>query len=107
MDILSYQGYYYCIGVVAKNQYSKNSQKLHEKLGFNDIGTLENTIYKFEKWYDVIYYQKFLKPFTSRDIRSNPSIVPIQLLMNEIPDAINGIIQKYEGKIRKHISSKL
>ena len=78
MDILLFQGYYYCIGVVAVNEHSKNSQNLHEKLGFDNIGTIKNTIYKFNKWYDVVYYQKFLKPFKTRDIRSNPTIMPLQ-----------------------------
>lgn len=33
------------------------SVKLHEKLGFESIGTFKNIGYKFEKWWDVGWWQ--------------------------------------------------
>lgn len=40
---------------------NEGSLKLHEKMGFNNIGTLEKVGYKFERWLNLAFYQKQLK----------------------------------------------
>ncbi|ARJ51299.1 GNAT family N-acetyltransferase [Staphylococcus lutrae] len=53
------QGYQTMIaGIDAENE---GSLKLHEKLGFKAVGTLEKVGYKFDRWLDLTFYQKQLK----------------------------------------------
>ncbi|WP_086428248.1 GNAT family N-acetyltransferase [Staphylococcus cornubiensis] len=40
---------------------NEGSLKLHEKMGFNHMGTLEKVGYKFERWLNLAFYQKQLK----------------------------------------------
>eukprot|EP01084_Bolivina_argentea_P246649 412745_1 len=104
MDILRYQGYYYCIATVNKNKHSKNSQDIHEKLGFKNIGAVKECIYKFNAWFDVIYYQKMLR---SVEIENILDPVPIQRLIEQLPGTINQTMQMYASRMLKHVSSKL
>lgn len=36
------------------------SQKLHEAVGFEEVGTLREVGFKFDRWIDVVWYQKML-----------------------------------------------
>ncbi len=40
---------------------NEGSLKLHEKMGFNYMGTLKKVGYKFERWLNLVFYQKQLK----------------------------------------------
>ncbi|KAJ3271602.1 hypothetical protein HDV01_006472 [Terramyces sp. JEL0728] len=40
---------------------NESSVKLHEKCGFEYVGTFPKVGYKFDKWIDVAFYQKMLE----------------------------------------------
>ena len=53
---------YACIGYPkAEDEYlNKNSAQFHEHLGFHLCGTFENSGYKFNRWYDMIWMEKII-----------------------------------------------
>ena len=51
------------IGVIAIP--NEGSQNLHRKLGFKKMGKIREAGYKFNRWIDVEYWQKFLKSKSS------------------------------------------
>ncbi|MCY1152766.1 MAG: GNAT family N-acetyltransferase [Sphaerochaetaceae bacterium] len=75
LDILKLQNIYNAYGVITLP--NKASVKLHKKLGFKEIGVFHNTGFKFNKWYDVIWFEKTIqslqtppdkiKPFSAID----------------------------------------
>lgn len=54
-------GYRQMMGVVGDGE-NKGSIRLHEKLGFERIGTAKDTGWKFDRWLDTVYMQKTLGP---------------------------------------------
>ncbi len=43
------------------DQYvDNNSEKFHERMGFNLVGTFHKCGYKFDKWYNVIWMEKMI-----------------------------------------------
>ncbi len=51
-------GYHSVVGVIARENTA--SIKLHERVGFTLRGELKEAGFKFGKWVDICYYQKFL-----------------------------------------------
>lgn len=41
---------------------NENSERFHENLGFKKLGVFHNTGYKFDRWIDVIWYEKAILP---------------------------------------------
>ena len=39
---------------------TNNSMQFHEHMGFRLIGTFKKCGYKFDKWYDMIWMEKFI-----------------------------------------------
>lgn len=48
---------------------NEESLKLHEKMGFNNMGTLAKVGYQFERWLNLVFYQKQLKSY--EDVRTD------------------------------------
>lgn len=63
MELLLRQGYVVAYGCIALP--NEPSIALHQKLGFTLSGTWERSGYKFGKWLDVVWLQKFLCPLPS------------------------------------------
>lgn len=62
LDLLKEQNIYNVYGVIT--QPNLISEKLHESLGFTKIGVFHNTGNKFNKWLDVVWYEKSLLEFS-------------------------------------------
>lgn len=56
IDLLKMQGYVNVYGVITGGNVG--SVRMHEKLGFSEIGRHERTGYKFGEWYDTIWMHK-------------------------------------------------
>ena len=63
LDLLKLQNIYNVYGVIKLP--NETSVKLHENLGFKELGVFHNTGYKFDTWYDVIWLEKNLHEFVS------------------------------------------
>ncbi len=61
IDILKLQNIYNIYGVIT--QPNIPSEKLHENIGFTKIGIFHNTGNKFNKWLDVVWYEKNIIKF--------------------------------------------
>lgn len=92
LDLLKEQNIYNVYGVIT--QPNKISEKLHESLGFTKIGVFHNTGNKFNKWLDVVWYEKSLLEF---------SPVPKKLKsIKEVDNtAIANILNKYCDELNK------
>ena len=51
-----------CIGYPEKeDEYlTKNSVQFHEHLGFHMVGEFKKCGYKFNRWYNMVWYEKFI-----------------------------------------------
>lgn len=68
-EILKFKKYYNAYaGITLPNE---KSIALHYKFGFKEIGVHHNTGYKFNKWHDVIWFEKQLKDYSILEEVSN------------------------------------
>ena len=53
---------YACIGdPVEEDEYlTRDSEKFHRRLGFSTVGTFDKCGYKFHRWYNMIWMEKFI-----------------------------------------------
>ena len=53
---------YACIGdpVVEDEYLTRNSEQFHQHLGFSKVGTFHKCGYKFNRWYNMIWMEKFI-----------------------------------------------
>lgn len=66
------------------------SEKLHESMGFRQMGVYRRTGYKCGKWHDVAWYEKAIG-----DHGLDPApFVPFRELP---PEAVNAVLNKYSG----------
>jgi len=90
IDLLKEQNIYNVYGVIT--QPNLVSEKLHESLGFTKIGVFHNTGNKFNKWLDVVWYEKSLSEFS-----------PIPKVLKSIKEventAIINIFNKYINEL--------
>ena len=58
---------YACIAYTEnEDEYLKNdSERFHETLGYKTIGTFHKCAYKFNRWYDMIWMEKFINDHTT------------------------------------------
>ncbi|MDC7681646.1 GNAT family N-acetyltransferase [Asticcacaulis sp. BYS171W] len=56
------EGGFYAIYAVIGDAANTGSIRLHETLGFEHTGTLPRAGYKFDRWIDVIFMMKTLRP---------------------------------------------
>ncbi|MBL7819052.1 MAG: N-acetyltransferase [Saprospiraceae bacterium] len=93
LKILSLQGFYniYAAVTIPNTQ----SEMLHAKLGFYEIGIFKNNGFKLGKWHDVKWFQKTLK-----DYKINPKIPlnPDELMLSE---AFQNLIKQANNKLPK------
>lgn len=61
IEILKLQNIINVYGVVTSP--NENSERFHENLGFKKLGIFHNTGYKFDRWIDVIWYEKAILPY--------------------------------------------
>ena len=64
---------YACIGdpIVEDEYLTKDSERFHQRLGYTKVGEFHRCGYKFGRWYNMIWMEKFIGPhdhlpFTSR-----------------------------------------
>ncbi|MEY2979031.1 MAG: GNAT family N-acetyltransferase [Prochlorotrichaceae cyanobacterium] len=62
---LEAQGIHSAIGILALPNPA--SIRLHEKLGFVYAGCLKDAGFKFDRWIDVVYWQRLLSPQTAQE----------------------------------------
>ncbi len=93
LDVLKLQNIYNAYGVITLP--NEASVKLHKKLGFKEIGVFHDTGFKFNKWHDVIWFEKTIqqlqtppekiKPLTSVDKKDiNKVLSTYNNLLNNI-----------------------
>ena len=53
---------YACIGYPERDDeyLTKNSARFHEHLGYSTVGSFHKCGYKFNRWYDMIWMEKFI-----------------------------------------------
>lgn len=56
---------------VENEHLTRNSLQFHEYMGFQKVGYLENSGYKFHQWFDLAIMEKFIAPHRERpdDVR--------------------------------------
>ena len=59
LDVAKEDGYHNAISIVTEG--NQRSEKIHEKFGFEKVGFLPHTGYKFHTWLGVTYYQKTIQ----------------------------------------------
>lgn len=86
LEILQHQGTQNVYaGITVPN---RNSERLHEAMGFHVLGTYHRTGYKCGKWHDVVWYEKEIGSH-----ESNPQpFMPIHALK---PELLRDIISRY------------
>ncbi len=76
-ELLTRQGYYNIyVGITAPNE---RSIKFHRAMGFAIAGSYQNSMYKFGKWYDIVWMAKALR---THDTVPQP-IVPFPQLASQ------------------------
>lgn len=63
-----------CIGYpeVEDEYLTKNSARFHEHLGYHLVGEFKGCGYKFGRWYNMIWMEKFLAPHTQNPAPFRP-----------------------------------
>ena len=88
LEILNLQGIKTVYGGVTLP--NEKSERLHESMGFNRLGTYHNTGYKCGKWHDVAWFEKAIAPY---DTDPKP-ILPV----HEVPaEKIREICERAHG----------
>ncbi len=81
-------------GVTIPNE---KSEKLHAHFGFKSLGIYHKTGYKFDKWYDVVWFEKYLGEHT---VPPKP-FIPINKIDPEFLDHVFTSSAKYIKIIKK------
>lgn len=58
---------------------TRNSVRFHEKLGYKMVGTFHQCGYKFNRWYDMVWMEKFI----GEHQENQPDIIPFPELKME------------------------
>lgn len=63
LDKLGIRNLYACIAYIEieDEHLTNDSMRFHEKMGYNLVGTFHKCGYKFDKYYDMIWMEKFLR----------------------------------------------
>lgn len=85
--LLQAQGYYNAYACYAEP--NEKSQRFHEKLGFEPVGTFRRTGYKMGKWHDLTWVAKSLEDHSQEP----QGITPITALS---PEIIEDILEQYQ-----------
>lgn len=93
LDILKLQNIYNVYGVIT--QPNRRSEKLHEKLGFKEIGVFHKTGNKFNEWLDVIWYEKNIQKYNNMP---NPLLSINEIDNNEIDKILIHYQNLYNNK---------
>jgi len=76
---------------------NEKSEKLHAHFGFKSLGVYHMTGYKFDKWYDVVWFEKYLGEHT---VPPKP-FIPIGKMDKEYLDYIFSSSEKYIKSAKK------
>lgn len=92
LELLKIQGYYNVYACVLS--INEQSRKFHEKYGFKVISVFQNSVYKYNKWIDVVWMNKTLQEFKN-DVKDPVSIWNLDKLLvknifNKNEDIIKG-----------------
>ena len=69
-----------CIGYpqIEDEYLTKDSVRFHEKLGYSMVGTFHKCGYKFGRWYDMVWMEKFIGEHDTEG--SPPEVIPFTQL---------------------------
>jgi len=92
LELLETQGYYNVYACILS--INEKSIKFHEKYGFKVMSIFPNSVYKHDKWMDVIWMNKVLQEFKD-DVKSPVSIWDLDKklvdnILNKNGDIIKG-----------------
>lgn len=92
LDLLKEQGYYNVYACILS--INEKSIRFHEQYGFKVISVFKNSVYKHNKWIDVIWMNKVLQEFKDK-IEEPVSIwdldkKQINIILNNSKDIIKG-----------------
>lgn len=92
LELLKEQGYYNVYACILS--INEKSMKFHEKYGFKVMSIFQNSVYKHDKWIDVIWMNKVLKEFKN-DVKNPVSIWDLDKelvdnILNKNGDIIKG-----------------
>ncbi|MCP9611397.1 GNAT family N-acetyltransferase [Coprobacter tertius] len=95
IDLLKLQNLQNVYGIVTSP--NENSEKLHSRLGFSLIGLFHKTGYKFGRWYDVSWWEKFVG--CESGIKNLPSFIKIgEIDENDIRTVIDRHLDAFRFK---------
>ena len=92
LELLKVQGYYNVYACILS--INEKSMKFHEKYGFEVMCVFPKSVYKYDKWMDVIWMNKTLQEFKN-DVKNPVSIwdldkVLVENIFNKNEDIIKG-----------------
>lgn len=92
LELLKVQGYYNVYACILS--INEKSMKFHEKYGFEVMCVFPKSVYKYDKWIDVIWMNKTLQEFKN-DVKNPVSIwdldkVLVENIFNKNEDIIKG-----------------
>lgn len=92
LELLKIQGYYNVYACILS--INEKSMKFHEKYGFKVMSIFQNSVYKYNRWIDVIWMNKTLNEFKD-DIKDPRSIWDLdkellENIFNKNEDIIKG-----------------
>ena len=73
-----------CIGYpqIDDEYLTKDSVYFHEKLGYHMVGTFHQCGYKFNRWYDMVWMEKFIGEHSMQ--RNQPDVIPFSNISCEM-----------------------
>lgn len=92
LELLKVQGYYNVYACILS--INEKSMKFHEKYGFEVMCVFPKSVYKYDKWIDVIWMNKTLQEFEN-DVKNPVSIWDldkglVENILNKNEDIIKG-----------------
>lgn len=92
LELLKVQGYYNVYACILS--INEKSMKFHEKYGFKVMCVFPKSVYKYDKWIDVIWMNKTLQEFKN-DVKNPVSIWDldkglVENILNKNEDIIKG-----------------
>ncbi len=77
-----------CIGYpqIDDEYLTKDSVHFHERLGYHMVGTFHQCGYKFGRWYDMVWMEKFIGEHSTQ--RNQPDVIPFSNISCEMDTSL-------------------
>lgn len=69
-DVLRLQGY--CTAIAGATVPNAATERLHESMGFTEIGRFPAAGFKFGQWHDVVFWRRLLRPLPDQPHELTP-----------------------------------